>query len=426
MNITKQISDNFIYFYRQLQDANQTATDALHKQQLRDLYIYIGVLAAIIICILGGYALYKKCVEQRALEEIEREYELMILNLMNSFSSHSSSSQQNQRPHSYNSVNQNNQNINNIYFENDIESHNNNSNNISIDFHHEERMENIRKKFGNPVLIKCLLKKQIEEIKYTRNFSIEYGDNCTICMENFIEFDIISRTPCEHIFHKKCFDKYLKGIKAKDKLVCPNCNQNLLLNKKFLKLRVKAKKMESKKNSKKIDDIKESELNLESKNRNSIMINKNDEYIPRNNNEVIFIRKKIIKSEKDNQNIHSGKEKNGINNNISGNKFDPLNIVVKKIVDYKNERETILSDDKKENEDKINERNRKRNIVLMSNHDKKGGTLKSNMTNMNEPKTKFHNRKKIKLGDVSSERDIIVNRRTCAPIISTIKQDKDK
>ena len=208
MNITKQISDNFIYFYRQLQDANQTATDALHKQQLRDLYIYIGVLAAIIICILGGYALYKKCVEQRALEEIEREYELMILNLMNSFSSQSSSSQQNQRPHSYNSINQNNQNINNIYFENDIESHNNNSNNISIDFHHEERMENIRKKFGNSVLIKCLLKKQIEEIKYTRNFSIEYGDNCTICMENFVEFDIISRTPCEHIFHKKCFDKY--------------------------------------------------------------------------------------------------------------------------------------------------------------------------------------------------------------------------
>ena len=208
--------------------------------------------------------------------------------------------------------------------------------------------------------------------------------------------------------------------------MCPNCNQNLLLNKKFLKLRVKAKKMESKKNSKKIDDIKESELNLESKNRNSIMTNKNDEYIPRNNNEVIFIRKKIIKSEKDNQNIHSGKEKNGINTNISGNKCDPLNIVVKKIVDYKNERETILSDDKRENEDKINERNRKRNIAFMSSLDKKGGTLKSNMTNMNEPKTKFHNRKKIKLGDVSSERDIIVNRRTCAPIISTIKQDKDK
>ena len=217
------------------------------------------VLAAIIICILGGYALYKKCVEQRALEEIEREYELMILNLMNSFSSHSSSSQQNQRPHSYNSVNQNNQNINNIYFENDIESHNNNSNNISIDFHHEERMENIRKKFGNSVLIKCLLKKQIEEIKYTRNFSIEYGDNCTICMENFVEFDIISRTPCEHIFHKKCFDKYLKGIKAKDKLVCPNCNQNLLLNKKFLKLRVKEKKKKSekkKKNAKKKKNVK--------------------------------------------------------------------------------------------------------------------------------------------------------------------------
>lgn len=430
MNITKQISNNLVYIYRILQDnnnhidANQTASDDLHKKQLRDLYIYIAVLVAIILGILGGYALYKKCVEQRALEEIEREYELMILNLINSVSSHSSSSQENKRPHSYNSINHN-QNLNNIYLENDVDSQNNN-NNISLDNNHEERMENIRRKFGNSVVIKCLLKKQIEEIKYTKNFSVEYGDNCTICMENFVEFEVINRTPCEHIFHKKCFDKYLKGIKGKDKLLCPNCNQNLLINKKFLKLRVKAKRIEVKKDSNKLKDIKESELNLESRNRNSIMTNKNEEYIPKNNNEVIFIKKKIIRTEKkkntNQNNIRSLKEKNGFCNSNTVNKHNQLQITVKRNIDNKNEKETILSDDKRNNEDKVIERNRKRNIVFMNYHEKKNSTLKNSM-NSNEPKTKFKNNK-INLGDISSERDIIVNRKACAPIISTIKKDK--
>ena len=430
MNITKQISNNLVYIYRILQDnnnhidANQTASDDLHKKQLRDLYIYIAVLVAIILGILGGYALYKKCVEQRALEEIEREYELMILNLINSVSSHSSSSQENKRPHSYNSINHN-QNLNNIYLENDVDSQNNN-NNISLDNNHEERMENIRRKFGNSVVIKCLLKKQIEEIKYTKNFSVEYGDNCTICMENFVEFEVINRTPCEHIFHKKCFDKYLKGIKGKDKLLCPNCNQNLLINKKFLKLRVKAKRIEVKKDSNKLKDIKESELNLESRNRNSIMTNKNEEYIPKNNNEVIFIKKKIIRTEKkkntNQNNIRSLKEKNGFCNSNTVNKHNQLQITVKRNIDNKNEKETILSDDKRNNEDKVIERNRKRNIVFMNYHKKKNSTLKNSM-NSNEPKTKFKNNK-INLGDISSERDIIVNRKACAPIISTIKKDK--
>ena len=65
---------------------------------------------------------------------------------------------------------------------------------------------------------------------------LEYGDNCTICVNNFIDNMEIYRTPCEHIFHKDCFNKYLKKINKKNKLICPNCNQNLLINKKFLKL----------------------------------------------------------------------------------------------------------------------------------------------------------------------------------------------
>ena len=244
MNYTNKITKNFLYFFRQLQDENPskgnqtipTPNNDVQKQQLRDLYIYIAILIIIIIIILGGYALYRKCVEKKALQEIEREYQVMLMNLLNSISSQISSSQEDKRPQSYNNINPNN--IQNI--DNDLGSHN-----ISMDLNHEDRMEKIRKKFGNSVIIKCLLKKQIEEIKYNKKYGEEFGDMCTICMDKFVELTLISKTPCEHIFHKKCFDTYLKEIQKKDKLLCPNCNQNLLINKKFLKLRAKTKKVET-------------------------------------------------------------------------------------------------------------------------------------------------------------------------------------
>ena len=369
MNFTKQISNNLIYIFRELENVNNNnsetnntlTTDEIHKQQLRDLYIYIAALVAIIIAILGGYALYRKCVEKKALEEIEREYQLMIYNLLNSNSSQNSSSQDNKRPHSYQ---------NNIqYLENEFGNQNMNA---SLDFNHEERMEDIRRKFGNSIVIKCLLKKQIEEIQYTKNFAEEFGDNCTICMEGFIEFTLISKTPCEHIFHKTCFDTYLKGIKGKDKLLCPNCNQNLLINKKFLKLRNRTKKVEVKKEINNKKDIKESELNLESKNRYSVMTNKNEDYLQSNVNEVIFVRKKLVKSEKskisDNRNIHILKDKS--NNSKINTIYNPLQINIKKNdSDTKIGKDTILSYDNKIEKKENNEvdKNRKRNIVFINN-----------------------------------------------------------
>ena len=79
------------------------------------------------------------------MREIEREYQLMIYNMLNSFSSQNSSSEDNKRPHSYNNVNSNNlQNLENIFNEQNMDA--------SINYNnHEERMENIRKKFGNSI-----------------------------------------------------------------------------------------------------------------------------------------------------------------------------------------------------------------------------------------------------------------------------------
>ena len=248
-----------LYIFRKLDEAggnNQTSSSNNKSQQLKELYIYIAALVGIIIIILVGYALYRKCVERKVLQSLEQEYQELIYNILNSMSSQISSSLQNSQPRSYNG----NPNYTNNF---DIGSENINSEND----YHEERLENLRKKYGNRILIKCLLKKQIENIEYNKNLEENYGDKCTICMDGFKIGENIYKTPCEHIFHIKCFDKYLKGINKRDKLICPNCNQNLLMNKKFIKLRAQKGEFKNQKIINKVDNGKEIIIN------NSIKIN---------------------------------------------------------------------------------------------------------------------------------------------------------
>ena len=419
-NYSMKIKINIIYILRKLQkyspiNNNQTIINKNdQKRQLRDLYIYLAILVVIIIVIIGGYAIYRKCVEKKVLEEIEREYQIMLMNLLNSNSS-ISSSQEDKRPHSYN--NENPQHLQNIDELNNQQFYN------SLDQNHEERMENIRKKFGNHLVIKCLLKKQIEEINYTKNFAEDYGDICTICMENFVENIIICKTPCEHIFHKKCFDTYLKEIEKKDKLVCPNCNQNLLINKKFLKLRVKNKKIEVKKISKK--EIKESELNLENeyRNRMSVATNKNEDNIFNNsNNEIILLKKK---SKKDKIKIDNKIDALNIKNKKENNIYNPLQIRVKKInIESKKDNDTIVpNNDKDENID-INKKNKKK-IVILNNMEKKNNNnnLKLSINSIESNVVLYNNKKRI-LNSINSERDkVMFSKNTCVPFMSTSKQD---
>ena len=411
------------YFYirlilRNLQfDNNQfntTNNDNFQKQQLRDLYIYIGILIGLILIILGGYALYRKCVEKKATEEIEREYQILMNNLFNSYTSRISSSQSDRRPQSCNVINQNN-----------IPSINNDLSSNRVDLTHEERMENIRKRFGNSILIKCLLKKQIEQISYNKNFCEEFGDICTICMDNFAQNILISKTPCEHIFHKNCFDRYLKGIKKKDKLICPNCNQNLLVNKKFLKLRAKKNdKIEVKK--KVIHKKEDKEMSIFSNNnnnnnhKNSMDTNKNDEFSD-DNNEIIFI---VKKKRKNNNNIKITNVKEINNNNI----FDPLQINIKEneTNSEKEKSKSISFEDNKEKE-KENEKGKEVNIINIEDDKNKIrkkiylnklevkdinllNNLKNTINNSKQP-TLFNrnNNNKTNLSEVGSERDYIIS-----------------
>lgn len=303
------------YIYRKLEGDsadtnNQTSISDNKKQQLKELYIYIAVLAGIIIIILVGYALYRKCVERKALQQLELEYQVMIYNILNSISSQVSSSLENSQPRSYNGNPNNYQNF-------DMRSEDINSEND----YHEERMENLRRKYGNRVLIKCLLKKQIETIEYTKKLEETFGDKCTICMDGFEIGSNIYKTPCEHIFHIKCFDKYLNGINKKDKLICPNCNQNLLINKKFLKLRAKKIEIQNQRIINKEDNGKEIIINNsesdEGKNHNEINKEKDKE---KERAEIIYI-KRITRNT--NRETRENKEEN-IYNPLKMKKMDGL------------------------------------------------------------------------------------------------------
>ena len=67
-------------------------------------------------------------------------------------------------------------------------------------------------------IIKGLTQNEIDRIPtdiFNSNLNYELK-NCTICLENFKEGDILKRLGCLHIFHKDCIVPWLKG-----KNICP-------------------------------------------------------------------------------------------------------------------------------------------------------------------------------------------------------------
>lgn len=345
MNITNQIrkgllynlnnSFNLLYSFRYLENDNNQTISNNKKRQLIELYIILAILAAIIIIILGGYAIYRKYEEKQLLQEIEREDQY----LMNIENSSKSSSQEEFQVYSFN----------NGVVPKKIESKigSENIHNNSFDYDHEERMERIRKKYGNVMLIKNFLKKKLENVIFNNILKEQYGDNCTICLNNFLNNIVIYKTPCEHIFHKECFNKYLKNIK-KDKLICPNCNQNLIINKKFLKLRVKSQKIKIK--TKEINSI---EINLDKNKNESKEIKKNfneitSKKIEINDNNFINSKEAIII-------IKKRKEKNDYNYNpIKDIKYKDTEILKNKDFENNNDNDLFRKIKDNKNNETIN------------------------------------------------------------------------
>eukprot|EP01135_Chromosphaera_perkinsii_P004765 Nk52_evm37s295 gene=Nk52_evmTU37s295 len=58
--------------------------------------------------------------------------------------------------------------------------------------------------------------------KFTAGMYAEEDAQCVICLNNYVEGDELRITPCNHNFHSKCIDKWLKINKK-----CPLCMQSI-------------------------------------------------------------------------------------------------------------------------------------------------------------------------------------------------------
>ena len=403
LSLSKYINQKILFTLRFLQDSNKQKEE-LQKRQLNELLMYLIILFGAIILILIGYQVFKKCAKKRAEREIILEYEYYN----NYLDSISAASQDERNVYSLNGK------AMNKYKVSELESYNDQNNN-SFDYNHEERMEKIRKKYGNKMLIKILINQQIENVIYNKKLGLEYGDKCTICFNNFIDNLEIYRTPCEHIFHKDCFNKYLKNINKKNKLTCPNCNQNLLLNKKFFKLRKEIRNNELNKIKVK-KDIFDYNKNFETEKKQIMEVSTGD-----NNKNVGIVNVNINNNMNNNETVMNNKnidtifilkkKKIGINrnkiikhaatvdNNKKRNIYNPNeNIELNKIKKDKKEEEEMYIPNIDENDVEIF----KESINQLNNGNTKN--TESNLININiKDKKKKINHGKIKFSDIENE-----------------------
>ena len=358
------IKKSFVSRYLQDSSENSLQKEENQKKQITELLIYLTILFSIIIVILVGYSLYKKYLEKKALREILREnanYE----NIQNSISA-ASQDERNIYSFNYKIYDKNNK-----YIGSELES--NNAVNNSFDYNHEERLEKIRKKYGNKMIIKILIKQYIEKVIYNKNLGLEYGDNCTICVNNFLENIEIYRTHCEHIFHKECLNKYLKKVSKKNKLTCPNCNQNLLINKKFLKHRNENEKIKIK--NKKIN-IKIQNLNI---NINQIQNNvDNIDNIETDKKRIIDIDEVLTTA------------KNNADDNIIKNTNDSIDNNKNEIIIIKKRKKEFIPKSRKKHSMTIENKNNDINIYYPNEN-----IIKSNKTKNNEDILYIYNSDKI-------------------------------
>ena len=85
----------------------------------------------------------------------------------------------------------------------------------------EEKKEKIIQK------VELFLKEELKPQIFTDKLNIHGCDSCSICCDTFIKgTSQVSITPCSHIFHHECLEKWIK-----EKITnphCPNCMQSFL------------------------------------------------------------------------------------------------------------------------------------------------------------------------------------------------------
>ena len=83
--------------------------------------------------------------------------------------------------------------------------------------------------FGSPENISFFKNQRINEINTIKYKKIKESDPlienvCSICLENFKKGECYKKLVCNHVFHKKCIDPWLK----KDHSDCPYCRTKVL------------------------------------------------------------------------------------------------------------------------------------------------------------------------------------------------------
>ena len=113
----------------------------------------------------------------------------------------------------------------------------------------------------------------MEELKpqlFNEKINLNDNDMCTICCEKFVlGVSEVSVTPCSHVFHHECIEKWIKE-KITDPL-CPNCKFS------FLKYMENPTKIQIEKSENLKININDNEKEKNNNNNNSNENKKNEE-----------------------------------------------------------------------------------------------------------------------------------------------------
>ena len=127
------------------------------------------------------------------------------------------------------------------------------------------------------------------ECKYEESKNL-FKTNCMICLLNFNPGEDILILLCNHIFHKKCLEKWFDDSNKEKK--CPNCNlkmEEILV----LKKKIEPKKIIISNTNKKINNISQSNEQLNPSERNLILSSHKNKKLNNktfNRNEIIIIQ----------------------------------------------------------------------------------------------------------------------------------------
>ena len=127
--------------------------------------------------------------------------------------------------------------------------------------------EEARKKERLQKMLDNFLKNELKPQIFDNKININDCDLCTICCENFVMGQSeVSITPCLHLFHHECIQKWLQEKNIDP--FCPNCNFKFMeyLENPVIKIEIKSKNKKifnSKKKEKKLIDENIFDNNLE-------------------------------------------------------------------------------------------------------------------------------------------------------------------